>query len=66
MGGAKSVLKTNRIRLKTENIEESLEPVDVDKVGSETSEEGTHGLNKMFALLGYSKVGVAEVYILVH
>ena len=38
---------------KTENVKESLEPVDVDKAGSEASEEGTHGLIKMFALLGY-------------
>ena len=29
---------------KTENVEESLEPVDVDKAGSEASEEGTDGL----------------------
>ena len=42
------------MRIKTENIEESLEPVDVDKAGS----EGTDGLSKMFAVLGYSKVGV--------
>ena len=46
------------MRIKTENIEESLEPLDVDKGGSEASEEGTHGLNKMFPLLGYSKIGV--------
>ena len=46
------------MRIKTENIEESLEPVDIDKAGAEASEEGTHGMNKMFALLGYSKVGV--------
>ena len=36
---------------KTENVEESLEPVNVDKAGSEASEEGTHGLSKMFVLL---------------
>ena len=53
------------MRIKTENIEESLEPVDVDKEGSEASEEGTHGLSKMFALLGYSKVGVYTLYTLV-
>ena len=41
------------MRTKTENVEESLEPVDVDKSGSEASEEGTHGLSKMFALCGY-------------
>ena len=46
------------MRIKTENVKESLESVDVDKAGSEASEEGTHGLSKMFALLGYSKVGV--------
>ena len=46
------------MRIKTETIEESLEPVDLDKAGSEASEKGTHGLSKMFALLGYSKVGV--------
>ena len=40
------------MRIKTENIEVSLEPVDVDKAGSEASEEGTHGLSKMVALLG--------------
>ena len=38
---------------KTENDEESLEPVDVDKAGSEASEKGTYGRIKMFALLGY-------------
>ena len=37
-------MKTNRIRIKTENVEESLEPVDIDKAGSEASEEGTYGL----------------------
>ena len=41
---------------KTENVKESLEPVNVDKAGSEASEEGTHGLSKVFALLGYNKV----------
>ena len=41
------------MRLKTENVKESLEPVPVDKAGSEASEEGAHGLIKMFALLGY-------------
>ena len=41
------------MRIKTENVKESLEPVDVDKAGSEASKEGTHGLNKMVALLGY-------------
>ena len=41
------------MRIKTENVKESLEPVDVDKAGSEASEEGTHGLSKMFAVLGY-------------
>ena len=46
------------MRIKTENVKESIEPVDVDKAGREASEEGTHGLRKMFALLGYSKVGV--------
>ena len=40
------------MRIKTENVEDSLENVDVDKAGSEASEEGTHGLSKMFALLG--------------
>ena len=43
---------------------ESFEPVDVDKAGSEASEEGTHGLSKMFALLGYSKVSVYTLYTL--
>ena len=47
-----------------ENVEESLDPVDVDKAGSEASEEGTDGLSKIFAVLGYSKVGVSRsVYI---
>ena len=46
------------MRIKTENVKESFEPVDVDEAGSEASEEGTHGLSKMFALLRYSKVGV--------
>ena len=46
------------MRIRTENVEESLEPDDVDKAGSEASEEGTDGLSKMFAVLGYSKVGV--------
>ena len=32
---------------------ESFEPVDVDKAGSEASEEGIHGLSKMVALFGY-------------
>ena len=41
------------MRIKTENVKESLEPVDVDKAGSEASKEGTHGLSKMVALLGY-------------
>ena len=41
------------MRIKTQNVKESLEPVDVDKAGSEASEEGTHGLSKMVALLGY-------------
>ena len=50
---------------KTENAKESLEPVEIDKAGSEASEEGTHGLSKMFALLGYSKVGVYTLYTLV-
>ena len=39
--------------MKTENVKESLEPVDVYKAGSEASEDGTHGLSKMVALLGY-------------
>ena len=39
------------MRIKTENVKESLD--DVDKAGSEASEEGTHGVSKMFALLGY-------------
>ena len=38
---------------KTENVEKSLEPVKVDKAGSEVSEEGTHSLSKMFAVFGY-------------
>ena len=46
------------MRIKTENMEESVEPVDVDKAGSEASEEGTHGLSKMFALLGCKKVKI--------
>ena len=41
------------MRIKTENDEESLEPVHVDKAGSDASGEGTHGLSKMFAVLGY-------------
>ena len=41
------------MKIKTENVEESLEPVDVDKAGSAASGEGTHGLSKMFAVLGY-------------
>ena len=53
------------MRIKTDNVEDSLEPVDVDIAGSEASEEGTHGLSKMFALLGYSKVSVYTLYILV-
>ena len=32
------------MRIKTENVEESLEPVDIDKAGIEASEEGTYGL----------------------
>ena len=43
---------------KTENVKESLEPVDIDKAGSEASEEGTHGLSKMFALLVYRSVHI--------
>ena len=39
--------------------------VDVGKSGSEASEEWTHGLSKMCALLGYSKVGVNTLYTLV-
>ena len=31
----------------------ALEPGDIDKAGSEASEEGTHGLSKMFALFVY-------------
>ena len=41
------------MRIETENVKESLEPVDVDKAGSEALEEGTHGLSKMVALIGY-------------
>ena len=41
------------MRIKTENVKESLEPVDVDKAGSEASKEGMYGLSKMVALLGY-------------
>ena len=41
------------MRIKTENDEESLEPVHVDKAGLDASGEGTHGLSKMFAVLGY-------------
>ena len=37
------------MRIKTENVKESLEPVDVDKAGSEASEEGTHSLSKIVA-----------------
>ena len=40
------------MRIKTENVKESSEPIDIDE-GSEASEERTHGLSKMFALLGY-------------
>ena len=46
------------MRIKTENVEESLEHVGVDKAVLEASEEGTYGLSKMFAVLGYSKVGL--------
>ena len=46
------------MKIKTDNVDESLEPVDIDKAGSEATEEGTDGLSKMFAVLGYSKVGV--------
>ena len=46
------------MRIKTENVNESLELVDVDKAGPKASEEGTLGLSKMFALLGYKKEGV--------
>ena len=46
------------MRIKTKNVEESIEPVGVDKAGSEASEERTDGLSKMFAVLGYSKVCV--------
>ena len=42
-----------------------IKTVDIDKVGSEASEEGTGGLIKMFALLGYRKVGVYTLYTLV-
>ena len=49
------------MRIKTENVKKSLEPVDVDKAGSEASEEGTHGLSKMFALFGYlSLIHISE------
>ena len=41
------------MRIKTENVEESLEPVDVGKADPEASEKGTHGLRKMFAVLRY-------------
>ena len=41
------------MRIKIENVEESLEPVDVDKAGSEASEEGTHGLSKMFVIVAW-------------
>ena len=41
------------MRIKTENVKESLEPVDVDKAGSEASEEGTHGPCKMFAIVAW-------------
>ena len=51
--------------MRINTVEESLDPVGVDKAGSETSEDGTHGLSKMFALLGHSKVGVYTQYILV-
>ena len=47
------------MRIKTENVEESIEPVDVDKAGSEASEEGTDGLSKMFAVLGYRSVHIS-------
>ena len=33
------------MRIKTENVKESLEPVDIYKAGSEASEEGSHGLS---------------------
>ena len=49
------------MRIKTENVEESLEPVDVDKAGSEASEEGEDGMSKMFGVLVYSKVGVYRI-----
>ena len=45
------VYRSVHIRIKTENVKESLEPVDVDKAGSEASEERTCGLSKMVALL---------------
>ncbi len=32
---------------------DSFEPVDVDKAGSEATEEGIHGLSKMVILFGY-------------
>ena len=41
------------MRIKTENDEESLEPVDIDKAGSDASGEGTYGLSKMFTVLRY-------------
>ena len=47
------------MRIKTENVKKSLEPVDVDKAGSEASEEGTHGLSKMFALFVYRIVHIS-------
>ena len=47
------VYRSVHIRIKTENVKESLEPVDVDKAGSEASEEGTLGLSKMVALHRY-------------
>ena len=50
------------MRIKTENVEESLEPVDVDKAGSEASKEGKHGLSKMFALFGYCTVFKSRDY----
>ena len=53
------------MRIKTENVKESLEPVDIDKAGPEALEEGTHGLSKNFALLGNGKVSVYTLYTLV-
>ena len=48
------MLKTFEEEVKeNKNENESLEPVDIDKSGSDASEEGTHGLSKMFAVLGY-------------